>query len=200
MMQTELVWLLGPLVGLLLMMIGIGFLIFVKKRALNIAIAVIVVFCGISTIAGTFVTYWYVTNHVDLGPREKLVEGKRHVTLTGWDKKDYSFLTTKPDIVVLQMANADVNDGTLEFLRSMKELEELDLNDSGITDEGLKTLAALPALKILRIARTQVTESGFRESLLPKETLTNLDLTGLKLTGKTKREWKKLGKDRSFVD
>ena len=26
---------------------------------------------------------------IDLGPREKMVDGERHITLTGWDRKDY---------------------------------------------------------------------------------------------------------------
>ena len=32
---------------------------------------------------------------LDLGPRETIVEGERHLTLTGWDRKDYSVLTAE---------------------------------------------------------------------------------------------------------
>ena len=35
---------------------------------------------------------------LDLGPREKLVDGQRHLTLTGWDRKDYSILKLIPDV------------------------------------------------------------------------------------------------------
>ena len=52
---------------------------------------------------------------IDLGPRDELVDGERHLTLTGWDRKDYGFLASKPDTVVLQMANPDVTDQTLDL-------------------------------------------------------------------------------------
>ena len=32
---------------------------------------------------------------INLGPRERIVDGERHLTLTGWDRKDYSFLRSK---------------------------------------------------------------------------------------------------------
>ena len=74
---------------------------------------------------------------LDLGPREKLVDGERHLTLTGSDRKDYSVLKLKPDVVVLQMANPDVTDQSLESLKEMKALQELDLNGTQVTDAGL---------------------------------------------------------------
>ena len=83
---------------------------------------------------------------IDLGPREKIVDGERHITLTGWDRKDYAFLGSKHDVVVLQMANPDVTDQTLEHLRGMSALKELDLNNTQVTDAGLKVLKDLPAL------------------------------------------------------
>ena len=81
---------------------------------------------------------------LDLGPREKLVNGEQHLTLTGWDRKDYSILRHKPDTVVLQMANPDVTDQTLEPLKEMKALQELDLNGTQVTDAGLVVLKDLP--------------------------------------------------------
>jgi len=42
--------------------------------------------------------------------RERLVDGQAHLTLTGWDRDDYSVLQARPQTVVLQMANADVTD------------------------------------------------------------------------------------------
>src|SRR5262245_64669043 len=71
---------------------------------------------------------------IDLGPRDKIVDGERHLTLTGWDRKDYSFLPQKADAVVLQMANADVNDDTIHLLANFTKLKELDVSDSQITD------------------------------------------------------------------
>ena len=84
---------------------------------------------------------------LDLKPRDTMVKGQRHLTLTGWDRKDYSFLKLNRNVAVLQMANPDVTDHTIEALRGMNELEELDLNGTQITDAGLNVLKDLPALK-----------------------------------------------------
>jgi Leucine-rich repeat (LRR) protein len=127
---------------------------------------------------------------IDLGPRDKRVEGERHITLTGWDRKDYSILEKCPDVVVLQMANPDVTDETLRYLKGLKNLRELDLNDTRVTDEGLAVLAELPALKTLRLRKTAITDEGFRRHLLGKKQLTELDLTGTKVASRTVREWR----------
>src|SRR5262245_53974337 len=115
----------------------------------------------------------------DLGPREKMVDGELHITLTGWepnntsyirkltgaDKLDYTYLKNKKQVVVLQMANLDVTDQTLEYLKGMDRLRELDLNDTQVTDEGLIILAQLPSLKELRLARMKISDEGFRKHL-----------------------------------
>ncbi len=127
---------------------------------------------------------------VDLGPRERIVEGETHVTLTGWDRKDYSFLRQKPEIVVLQMANPDVTDATLDYLKEMKRLRELDLDDSGVTDAGLVVLAGLPALESLRLRNTKVSDKGFAESLAPRDGLKQLDLRGTGVSREAVQTWK----------
>jgi hypothetical protein len=133
--------------------------------------------------------------------REKMVNGELHLTLTGWDKADYSFLEERPDAVVVQMANPDVTDETLRHLEGMTLLKELDLENTGITDEGLAVLARLPALESLRLSNTGITDEGFRKYLMGKETLLNLDLTGTKrVTSKTLRQWKAAREGRKFVN
>ncbi|MFO0889175.1 MAG: leucine-rich repeat domain-containing protein [Isosphaeraceae bacterium] len=128
---------------------------------------------------------------IDLGPRERIVEGQRHITLTGWDRKDYGLLGSKRDVAVLQMANPDVTDQTLERLRGMDRLEELDLNNTQITDAGLKVLRGLPSLVRLRLKNTKITDQGFRESLADKATLMQLDLTGTQVSPQAVDEWRK---------
>ncbi len=128
---------------------------------------------------------------IDLGPREKLVDGKRHITLTGWDRKDYALLGSKRDVAVLQMANPDVTDSTLERLRGMDQLEELDLNNTQTTDAGLRVLKGLPALARLRLKNTKITDLGFQESLADKGTLMQLDLTGTPVSSETVEAWRK---------
>ncbi|UHD17686.1 leucine-rich repeat domain-containing protein [Thiocapsa bogorovii] len=128
---------------------------------------------------------------VDLGPRDVLVDGERHVTLTGWDRHDYRVLDGATDVVVLQMANPDVTDETLERLAGMDRLRELDLNDSGVTDAGLARLAGLTRLERLRLANTGITDAGFRAVLMPLPGVLELDLRGTSVSGETLSAWRK---------
>jgi hypothetical protein len=135
---------------------------------------------------------------IDYGPRDKLVDGEQHVTLTGWDRPpaEYAGLRARPAIVVLQMANPDVTDDTLDNLDGMTKLRELDLNDTKVTDAGLAKLARVPTLETLRLKGTAITDAGFRERLMPLDKLRELDLRGTKVTGATVREWKAARPDR----
>jgi hypothetical protein len=153
-----------------------------------------------AALAAPYGLNYYYQLHPNLGPREKIVDGEVHVTLTGWNGTDYSVLQTHPDIVVLQIANADVNDATLDHLKGMQKLRELDLNDTAVTDAGLAILAGLPQLRELRLARTKITDEGFAKYLAAKESLRKLDLTGTPVKGKTKRLWKQAQPGRDYVD
>jgi hypothetical protein len=129
---------------------------------------------------------------VDLGPLETQVNGELHITLTGWQPKDmdYSVLRARPDTVVLQMANKDVTDRTLENLRGLKKLRNLDLSDTQVTDEGLKVLQELPSLKVLFLNRTKITDEGVRQNIFPIASLTELSVRNTKVTKKTRDDWK----------
>jgi hypothetical protein len=127
---------------------------------------------------------------LDLKPRDKLVDGQRHLTLTGWDRQDYALLKLNPDVVVLQMANPDVTDQTIEALRGMKELQELDLNGTQVTDLGLNVLKDLPVLSALRLARTKITDQGFHDTLFSKDALMRLDLSGTQVSRDTVQAWR----------
>ncbi len=133
---------------------------------------------------------------VDLGARERLVDGERHVTLTGWDGGSYDFLDKRPDTVVLQMANDDVTDATLAYLQGMQHLVELDLNDTGVTDRGLGALSRLSNLETLRLRGTGITDSGFREFILPHATLKRLDLRQTSISKELIDQWKAAGTGR----
>jgi hypothetical protein len=174
------------------------FLAFRMKRARG---PVVLMLLG-AVVVTTALLYPQIREHFfPAGEHERMVDGELHITLTGWDKTDYSLLDERPDAVVLQMANPDVTDETLRHLESMMILKELDLNNTSITDEGLAVVAALPALESLRLANTAITDEGFRKHLLGKESLMNLDLTGTKkVASKTLREWKKAREGRKFVN
>ena len=160
----------------------------------------LLLFAGL-LVAAPYATSYYESHFVPLKPYEQIVNGELRITLTGLKNFEYASLREKPQVVVVQMANSDVDDRTLENLKGLDHLTELDLNDSQITDQGLAIVAALPRLKTLRIARTKVTDEGFRLHLYPKESLIHLDLTGTEVQGKTKREWKRQKPEhREYVD
>ena len=127
---------------------------------------------------------------VDLGPYERMVGDELHVTLTGWDRKDYSILAAKPEAVVLQMANPDVTDVTLINLKGLTRLRELDLSNTQVDDDGLKELEGLAGLTTLRLKGTKITDEGFKKWLAPRESLKQLDLQGTSVTKESGKAWK----------
>src|SRR5262249_36184791 len=152
-------------------------------------------------LAVTYGLSYYERHFVPLRPYEQVVDGELRLTLTGLKDFDYSSLQGRQEIVVLQMANADVDDRTLEYLKGLDRLRMLDLSDTGITDAGLAIVAELPGPQELHLARTKITDDGFRKYLLPKESLLKVNLTGTEVKGMTKREWKKRKpEEREYVD
>jgi hypothetical protein len=148
------------------------------------------ILCLAGLVVATAPTLFTLFVPLDLGPVETTVDGQRHLTLTGWDRKDYSILRFVPDVVVLQMANPDVTDESLKSLQEMKSLQELDLSGTQVTDAGLKILAELPALAKLRVARTKITDQGFRDTLLTKDSLMQLDLSGTPVSREAVQTWR----------
>jgi hypothetical protein len=143
----------------------------------------------------------YYDRHAPLKPYEQIVDGELRITLTGLKEFDYSALQGRSEIVVLQMANADVDDRTLDTIKGLTRLRSLDLSDTRITDDGLAIVAGLPVLRELHLARTKITDEGFRKHLEPKQSLLKVNLTGTEVKGKTKREWKKMKPgEREYVD
>lgn len=152
---------------------------------------------GIVIIGGTLGTS-HLINHLQLwqAGRFKTVDGELHVTLTGWDDTDYALLEELPHTVVLQMANGNVNDQTLDYLKNMESLRELDVNDTLVTDAGLAKLNRLPALEIVRLRATKITDDGFRDNLAEKESLLEIDVRETGVTSRTMRSWKALNPEK----
>jgi hypothetical protein len=192
--KTRILWGLGVL---LFPPLGILFMLRHKRRSLSPILLFIL--AGV-VLALPYAASYYEQHFMEWGPRERIVDKEQHLTLTGWDKSDYSILKDKPEVVVLQMANPDVTDDTLDYIKGMNQLRELDLNDTKVTDKGLAVLADLPKLTELRLARTSITDEGFQKNLLAKESLLKLDLTGTAVKGKTKRDWKKAKEGREYLD
>ncbi|MFQ3593379.1 MAG: hypothetical protein SNJ82_09380 [Gemmataceae bacterium] len=169
-----------------------------RKPLHRAPLALIVLGCVL--ILGTITWNAYQARNVTFGEREKLVEGQRHLTLTGWNKDDYSLLAQKPDVYLLQMANPDVTNQTLRLIEGFERLEVLDLRDTAIDDEGLAIVGSLPRLRVLYLSRTQVTDEGFVQYLANKPTLMEVTTTGTRIKSKTLRDWKKANPERRFVN
>lgn len=190
-------WLVGMLLPVVNVVVGP---VFVVRHAARARWPLRLLGLALVLAGGPIVVNRIAQHFIDLGPREKVVEGELHLTLTGWDQDDYSILERRLAAVVVQMANPDVTDATLQYLRGMAALRSLDLNDTGISDDGLAVLAELPALEELRLARTKITDEGFRQHLAAKESLRKLDLTGTAVKGKTKRQWRSARAGRLLLD
>ena len=149
---------------------------------------------GVAIIVGP--AYYSRMQVIDLGPRQVLVNGEKHITLTGWDGQDYAVLQGHPETIVLQIANPDVTDQTTEYLADMANLRELDLNDSQITDAGLANIAKLTGLQTLRLRGTQITDVGMHEHLSRLPNLQRLDLRQTAVTAEAIELWKSNGEGR----
>jgi hypothetical protein len=176
-------------------------LVFIPRHFSAVRGPALLLLAAVALIATPYAASYYERHFRPLEPFEQIVDGELRITLTGLKDFDYAKLAARRDVVVLQMANPDVDDRTLEHLRGLDRLRTLDLADSKITDAGLATVAALPALTELRLNRTAISDEAFVQHLAGKESLLRLDLTATAVKGKTKRDWKKLKPDvREYVD
>lgn len=182
--------------GLASLVIGViwGVTTLVRRRWSRLKYPGILLFLGVAAIAAPAIYTRFEI--VDLGPRLELVDGEKHITLTGWDGDSYAMLDQHPETILLQMANSDVTDQTLTYLRGMANLRELDLNDSQVTDEGVAELAKLTALEVIRLRGTRITDVGLREHLSRLPRLKRLDLRGTSVTAEALEEWKSAGESR----
>src|SRR4051794_25322318 len=69
--------------------------------------------------AGGFVAGQFIETR---DPRVKMVDGEKHITLTHAKGDEAALLKKNQDVVVLQMAECDVNDETLAAVAGLSEL------------------------------------------------------------------------------
>ena len=101
-------------------------LIFLVKHFKKAQVPVRVCLAGI-VLAGAPAIYSRLVP-IDLGEREQTVNGELHLTLTGWDKSDYSVIEHKANATVIQMANEDVTDEAMNHVSAATNLTELDIS------------------------------------------------------------------------
>jgi len=169
------------------------------RKPLHRAPLLLIVLGGILMV-GTITWNAYQAHYVTFAEREKIVAGQLHLTLTGWNKSDYSLLSKKREVYLLQMANQDVTNDTLRLIEGFEKLEVLDIADANIDDEGLEILATLPRLRVVYLSRTKVTDEGFIRWLADKPHLREVTATGTAIQTKTLRVWKKANPERRFVN
>lgn len=136
------------------------------------------------------VMYTRIVSSVDLGERERVVDGELHLTLNGWNREGYEFLSLKRDVAVLQMANPDVTDETLALLKGQAKLKSLDVGGSLVTDRGLTHLVELKTLQTLRLNSTKITDAGLRPLLEALPALKQLDVRETQISSELVDAWK----------
>ncbi len=185
--------------GLILIAIGFAWLLTVllRRRPGQSIRPILLLLLGFAAIAAPAIYTRLVD--VDLGPRLVLVHGERHITLTGWDRDDYSVLRAYPETIVLQIANPDVTDGVLSNLSLMANLRELDLNDTQVTDDGLAELVKLTGLEVVRLRATKITDDGLDKHLSRLPRLKRLDLRETGVTDDAAKRWKDAGEGRRLL-
>jgi hypothetical protein len=173
-------------------LIGRGVVVLLGRRQARQLLVPLALLGGGLVVGAVPFAYQHVyLKFVGLGPQERVLDGLRALNLTGWDRDDYSFLAERPDLVILELGNPDVTDDTLDLLVGLSQLRELTLNDSAVSDVGLATLARLPALETLRIARTRITPEGLRRFLdAPPRRLVSIDVSGNGIPTAILRQWK----------
>ncbi|MGL4421964.1 MAG: hypothetical protein ACRCZF_14955, partial [Gemmataceae bacterium] len=135
-----------------------------------------------------------------IGPIENTTPNESDLTLTDLKNYDYAQLRTKTGLTILNMANADVTDATIEHLRGLKKLRRLDLSNSQLTDSALPILAELPELEDVKLSRTKVTDEGIATFLKTAPKLREITLTGTAVKTATLRDWKNTDpKNRLYV-
>ena len=177
--------------GLLLLISGAvwALVTLVRGRWKRLVGPILLVLFGLAIMATPALLSRYVLT-ADRTRREAFVDDERHITVTGWDGESYDFLKDKDDTIVLQMANADVSDETLQLLAEMQQLRELDLNDSAVTDSGLEILSTLTSLETLRLRGTGISDEGFKQHLMPLPKLKNVDVRQTEVKSETIESWK----------
>jgi hypothetical protein len=165
-------------------------LVFVCRHFRLSLAGVLVILLGVAVAVSPVVINRFHLVEVKLQPREVVVEGEPELTVTGLPSYDYSSLKEKPYHETLQMANEDVTDQTLEYLKGLTRLRKLDLSNTQITDDGLKVLKELPKLEVLQLNGTKVTDEGIRQHIFPLESLMELSLQRTKVTKATRLEWR----------
>jgi hypothetical protein len=179
--RTKLTW--GVGVALLL-----GWIPYLLKFPASAARPSLVVATGL-VMAAAPVAYTRILP-VDLGPLVRQVEGEKHITLTGWNRSDYSALSAHPDVVVLQMANPDIDDATLEIVARLTNLRELDLTNTKVGDAGLAKLASLNRLRMLKLRGTSASDVAVDGVLAKLPELTMLDARQTQVTAEGAGRWK----------
>ena len=94
-------------------------------------------------------------------------------------------LTGLRELVELDLSGTSITDGCFESLRHLPKLRSLDLSDTKITGEGFRTSKLPTSLSELDLSNTQVSDSALEDLVLPN--LTDVWLHDTKVTAEGKK-------------
>jgi hypothetical protein len=90
-------------------------------------------------------------------------------------------LARMPKLVALGLNNTDVSDAGIKHLADLKSLKSLSISDTLVTDDGLNALSELPKLQTLYISFLDVSDNGM-EVLASITSLQHLDMCKTRVT------------------
>lgn len=91
---------------------------------------------------------------------------------------DFSVLSKLEDLRYLSLANTCYKDADLALLKNMQKLENLNLQETEITNDALKELITLPKLKILRLKENPQLTNDAIEYLIKIQSIEELEIHG----------------------
>lgn len=143
-------------------------------------------------IRGLFGDDFFVVTAVTVNEEWVIPEGEEVVNVpVGWDAfgdDEATYLKELPDLKVLSLNNTQVSDAGLKHLKRLTNLKILWLDNTQITDSGLEHLKGLTNLEYLTLRNTQVSDAGLDHL----EGLTNLKVLYLDNTQVTDEGGKRL--------
>ncbi len=148
----------------------------------------LVILLGVAIIASPYAINKYFPP--ENKPIANVTTGERDLTLTDKAGLDYAKELSEKNWTILQLANPDVTDATVELLRPMVELKRLDLSRTAITDKSLELLATLPKLEDLKLTSTKITDAGLKKFLETSPSIRSLTVDGTDVKTATLRAWK----------
>ena len=80
-------------------------------------------------------------------------------------KQSYALIDGLPNLEQIQLSGSNITDDQLRVVSSARHLRGIGLDDTAITDEGLKHLEGLPMLETIQAEGTSITDEAIERTI-----------------------------------